>query len=153
MFTLTPITRTHVTRRNPQTNDFYRLMNSFFNDEFFKPSTLEDAASESWQLGLDIQETEKEYILEADVPGFKKEDIHIDFKDQYLVIEAKASNENEETKENYIRRERTQKSYRRTLYMDDVKHDQITAKLDNGVLTIVAPKADKVDTTLKIEVQ
>lgn len=153
MFTLSPISRTHLTRRNPQTNDFYRLMNNFFNDDFFRPSVVEDSASESWQLGLDIQENEKEYILEADVPGFTKEDIQIDFKDQYLIIEAKSNKENEESKDNYIRRERCQRSYRRTLYMDDVQKDQISAKLENGVLTIIAPKAEKVDTSLKIEVQ
>jgi len=153
MFTLSPITRTQLSRRNAQLNDVYHLMNSFFNDDFYKQNYIDGLSLSEEYLRVDIQENEKEYIIEAEVPGVNREDINIDYKDQYLIIEVNTKKENEETKDNYIRRERSQKSCRRTFLMADLQNTNITAKLDNGVLKIFAPKVEKVETSFKIEVQ
>jgi HSP20 family protein len=153
MFTIAPLTKNQLTRRNPQFNDMYHLMNSFFNDEFFGPNRIDSMMSTSQEFGFDIQETENEYILEADVPGVSREEISIEYKDNYMTIEVSSKKESEETKDKYIRRERSQKMYRRSFSLENIVADHITAKLENGVLTINAPKAEKSDSVVKIEVQ
>ena len=72
----------------------------------------------------DITETNDAYKLEADLPGFKKEDIKVDIDDDILVIKAEHSEDKDEKNDNgdYIRRER------------------ITASDENGVLTLTMPK-------------
>lgn len=90
----------------------------------------------------DISEDEKAYILEADLPGIKKDDIHIDINDDSLVISAERKNESEEKKENYIRRERTFGSICRSFDISGVKADEIRASFENGVLKLVMPKKE-----------
>ncbi len=55
----------------------------------------------------DIKDNGKEYVLEAELPGFKKEDIHVDIEDGYMTISAERSNETEkkDDKGNFVRRE------------------------------------------------
>lgn len=153
MFTLTPVTRTQLTRRNPQFTDTYRLLNNFFNDDFFKSNLIDNELTNSQELGFDIQETDTSYILEADLPGVAREEINIEYKDNSLTIDVSSKKDSEESNVNYIRRERSQKTYRRSFLLENIQSDLLTAKLENGVLTIVAPKSEKIDTSIKIEVQ
>ena len=80
--------------------------------------------------------------MESELPGFEKEDINIDIKDDYLTISAEHSSNDEEKDEkgNYIRRERSFGSYKRSFGISDVEHDGISAEYKNGVLTIELPK-------------
>jgi len=54
------------------------------------------------EIRVDIQETEKEIVVEAELPGIKKEDIEITFNDNYLTLKAKRSEEKEEKKKKII---------------------------------------------------
>ena len=92
----------------------------------------------------DIRETEHAYILEAELPGFSKEDISAEVRDGYLTIHAKHSAENDKKDENnnYIRRERSYGSYTRSFDLEGIKSDEISASYKDGVLTMTLPKEE-----------
>ncbi|MGM9632350.1 MAG: Hsp20/alpha crystallin family protein [Eubacteriales bacterium] len=92
----------------------------------------------------DIRETEHSYVLEADLPGFAKEDIHAEVRNGYLTIHAEHKSENDEKdkKGNYIKRERSYGSFSRSFDLDGIKSDEITASYKDGVLELTLPKAE-----------
>lgn len=107
------------------------------------------------QFKTDIRDNGKEYILEADLPGFDKEDINLNIEDGYLTISAehKTNDEEKDEKGNYIRRERTYGSYSRCFDITGINEDEISANFKNGVLELTLPKeAEKETTTKKIEI-
>jgi len=96
-------------------------------------------------MKTDIRETENAYILESDLPGFSREDIHAEIKDGYLTIRAEHKSENENKNESYLRRERSYGSFSRTFDLDGIDAEAITASFKNGVLTLELPKMQKKD--------
>lgn len=90
----------------------------------------------------DVQETDEAYILETDLPGFRKEDIEISIEEDVLTIKAErhAAHENKEEKNNYVRVERSCGTFSRSFEISGVDTDAITAKYENGVLTLTLPK-------------
>jgi HSP20 family protein len=132
MFGLTPYRAHHdVSEFNPF-RDFEELERNFFQNNDL------DA------FKTDIREENGNYILEADLPGFKKEDIHLDLDDDSLVISAERRSENDEKDEkgNYIRRERSFGSFSRSFDVSGIRQDQIKASFENGVLKLTMPKKE-----------
>ena len=121
-------------------NNFF---NDFFGDMFDDPFFNRGYAPQTQLMKTDIRETDGSYELDVDLPGFKKDEIQVQLKDGYLVLSAaKGLDKDEKDKEgNYIRRERYSGSYSRSYYVGDVDRESIKAKLDNGVLSIIVPKA------------
>ena len=93
----------------------------------------------------DITEREKDYVLEAELPGFKKEDINIDIDNNYLTISAerKVENEKKDDKGNLIRCERSYGSFSRSFDITGIQQENITAEYENGVLTLTMPKKEE----------
>lgn len=94
-------------------------------------------------LRTDVKETDEAYKLLVNLPGFKKEDVKVTLKDGYLSINAETSHDTEEKDEEgtYIRKERYCGSCTRSFYVgEDILDDGITAKFDDGVLSIDVPK-------------
>ncbi|CUO92950.1 molecular chaperone [Clostridium disporicum] len=112
------------------------MFNDFFNDDMLSKF------NSSGSFKTDIKETPEEYIVHAELPGVKKEDIKVDYNNNYLTISATRNNESEEKKDNYIRRERSYGSVSRGFYISNVNKDSIKAKFDNGVLNIELPKKE-----------
>ena len=105
-------------------------------------------------MKTDIRETENAYILESDLPGFSREDIHAEIKDGYLTIRAEHKSENEDKNESYLRRERTYGTFTRTFDLEGIDAEAITASFKNGVLTLNLPKLQpKVEDARKVEIQ
>ena len=135
MFEIIPFThRNHVANYNPF-KDLDDFQKAFFGDSLFSRNGMEP-------FRTDIKETESEYLLEADLPGFEKKDIHIDINDDYLTIQAErhSGHEDQDEKKNYVRCERSYGSYSRSFDISGVDADKIAAKYDNGVLTLTMPK-------------
>jgi len=105
------------------------------------------------KVKLDIQEKDTEYMIEAELPGIKREEIYIDFTEGKLNISVKKEDKIDEEKNNYIHKERRTSSMRRSLYLDDAKAEGIKAKLDNGILYITVPKEEKAESTHKIPIE
>ncbi len=92
-------------------------------------------------MKTDIKETEDQYVLAIDLPGFKKEDVKIHLKDGYLNVSASSQNEEEEKDGKYLRRERCTGSMTRSFYVgEDLTEEDVKAKFGNGVLTLALPK-------------
>ncbi len=104
----------------------------------------------------DIKDNGGEYLLEADLPGFKKEDINVNLENNYLTISAerKAENEEKDKKGRYIRCERSYGSFTRSFDVSDVDTDKITASYEDGVLKLTMPKKEKtLPTAKKLEIK
>ena len=105
-------------------------------------------------MKTDIREADGAYILEAELPGFTREDIHAEIKNGYLTIRAERKSESEDNKENYLRRERSFGSFSRTFDLEGIDADAISASFKNGVLTLELPKlAPKAEEARKVEIQ
>lgn len=134
-------------------NDFYNLFDDFFNDSFFNEHLSNSKSQNLARFKVDVKNEENQYVILADLPGVNKDEISIDYKDNQLTIRVDRQEEKEETKDNYLHRERIQSSMERSFYAKDIQGDGISAKLENGVLTIVAPKYVEQDTSYKIPIQ
>ena len=91
----------------------------------------------------DVQETDKEYLLEAELPGFNKEDIKVELNGDYLTIKAEHSNETkDEEKGKYIKQERYFGSYSRSFDVSGIDTDEIKASYKDGILKLNFPKKE-----------
>lgn len=96
-------------------------------------------------MKTDVKETEGAYEVHVELPGYKKEELSLDLEQGYLTVKAVKNSEKEEKKEegNYIRKERYSGSCSRSFYVgEQVKHEDIRAKFEDGVLSLVIPKKD-----------
>ena len=96
-------------------------------------------------MKTDIREKDDAYELDVDLPGFKKDEIKIQLKDGYLTLSAaKGLDKDEKDKKgNYIRRERYAGAMQRSFYVgDDITHEDIKAKFEDGILKLSIPKKD-----------
>jgi HSP20 family protein len=99
------------------------------------------AGGEGWKLALDVVERDDEYVVRADMPGLKPEEVKIDVEDDLLTISAEHEESEEERKDNYVRRERRYGSFSRSLTLPKgVTADEIKATSKNGVVEISVPK-------------
>ena len=90
-------------------------------------------------MRTDIKETEEQYILTVDLPGFKKEEIQISVENDCLTISAQRKPEKEDVR--YLRRERYAGSLRRAFYIGEgVEQEGMKAQFQNGVLRLTLPK-------------
>ena len=93
------------------------------------------------------------YLLEADLPGMKKEDIAIDIDGDNLTIKAERRNEHEEKDKSYVRCERSYGSYQRAFDISGVEVADISAQYNDGVLKLNMPKKSAVVNAKQIEIQ
>ena len=102
----------------------------------------------------DIRDTGDAYLLEADLPGMHKEDIHIDIDGDRMTISAERSASNEQEKDGYIRCERSYGSFSRSFDISGIRADQISASYEDGVLKLTLPKQTKeVPAARRLEIQ
>ena len=97
-------------------------------------------------MKCDVYEKDGAYHIEADIPGFKKDEIQMELNDGVLTISAaKGLDKDEEDKKgNYIRKERYAGSMSRSFYVgENMKEEDIHAKYENGILTLDVPKEQK----------
>ena len=122
---------------------FTREENSLWNYLDNMEKSLFTGFGDMSQFRCDIQDKGDHYLLEAELPGFQKEDIKLDVKDGILTITAehKETNEERDSKGGYIRRERRLGSFTRSFDISGVDEERITAAYKNGVLELSLPKA------------
>ncbi|MDR2888703.1 MAG: Hsp20/alpha crystallin family protein [Lachnospiraceae bacterium] len=121
-------------------------------DDFFSNSGLAGSNSVSDSFKLDVKEKDANYIIEAELPGVEREDIDLDLTKDRLTISVKTATQATDEKEHYLHRERRVASASRTIRLGDGAFDNISAKLDNGLLTITLPKKTPVNTSTKISI-
>ena len=134
----------HLSNRN---ND---LLNPF--DDFFRSFFGADVSTNA--MRVDVKDEGDHYLLEADMPGIKKEDVTIEVNDGVLTISAQTGSTREEKHDNYIFNERRSGSYSRSFTLNGVDEDKISATCESGVLKLTLPKvAEEVKGGKRIEIQ
>jgi HSP20 family protein len=92
---------------------------------------------------VDLKETEEEYEVKVDLPGFKKEEIKVIVSKDKLEINTKVETKEEAEEENYLHRERCARNYyRKVSFINQIDIDAVKTDLTAGVLTITLPKSE-----------
>ena len=111
-------------------------------DRFFESSPFRASGNGMTSPLVDIRETDNSYEITAELPGIKKDDVHVHVDNGVLSIEASTSDEKTEEKDGkIIRKERYSGKMTRSFTLgNNVNESDISANFDNGILTLTVPK-------------
>lgn len=141
MFELTRRNNNHIT-------DYYnpfREMEEFEKRFFVNPFDAFMGSHNLAEFKTDITDEGDHYLLEADLPGFSKENIKLDLNGTTLTIKAERSSKTEEKdKDKVVRCERSYGSYIRQFDVSGIDTDAIKGKYEDGVLKLTLPKKETV---------
>jgi HSP20 family protein len=119
-------------------------LNRMFGEMPTRPPDDEMMAFSGWAPAVDIQENETEYVVKADLPEVKKEDVKVGVEDGILTVEGERKQEKEEKGTKFHRVERSYgKFVRRFALPTEVETDKAQAEFKDGVLNVHLPKAAK----------
>ena len=124
-----------------------------FFDEFMRPffgSMQQDS------MRVDVKDEGDHYLLEAEIPGAKRDDVHVSVDDGVLTISAECNSEKKDAKDDkrYVINERRYGSVERSFSVDNIAEDQISAEFTDGVLKLTMPKKTPEEKTpRKIEIK
>jgi HSP20 family protein len=126
-------------------------MDRLFTQVFGAPGALGTTlrATAQWSPSMDISESDREWCIEADLPGVKKEDMDVEVRDQHLFLRAEIREEAPteppgQSERQYHRRERRYGRFERAFPLpDNVDEDQIRCDFSGGVLRIHLPKSER----------
>ena len=138
MFEMRPYRRNSMSTWNPF-SEMEEMERRLFNNDFFSGRGLAE-------FKTDITDEGDYYELKADLPGFKKEDIHVDVADDRLTVSAErhSNYEDKDKKGNYLRCERSYGSYARSFDISGIDATGIKAAYADGVLRVTLPKQKEV---------
>ena len=132
-----------------RTNSLFNSFDRWMGDGFFGDMEREMAACRT-----DILDKGDKFVLKADLPGFRKEDINIDIEGDRLTLTAEHKEEVNEDKKDYVRRERRYGGLSRSFDIEGIDAGKISASYNNGVLQLELPKlVEAKPETRKIEVK
>lgn len=124
---------------------FERSIRNF--NSFYPFRQMEDMSRSFFNAGpaaslfrTDVCDMGDAYKLEAELPGFNKDDISISVENERMTISVERKADSEENKPNYLRRERFYGSYRRSFDLSGIDADKISASYTDGVLSLELPK-------------
>ena len=139
MFEIRPYRRNQLAGWNPFA-EMEELEKRFFGSGLFDART-------PGNFRTDITDEGASYELRADLPGFNKEDIHLDLSGDNLTISAERHSEHEEQDQQgkFVRCERSYGSFSRSFDVSEVDAENIRAKYENGVLTLTLPKRAQIE--------
>lgn len=124
------------------TDEFERMFPSILRRSLMRSGPGADLYEADWAPAVNVKESDKEYIVTADIPGVEAKDIKVELEDGVLTISGARSEEKKEEKEDFRRIERFEGSFMRRFVMPDAAEpDKVSAKSTNGVLTVRIPKA------------
>lgn len=127
------------------------MFSNLFDDPFFEGWRNMDRAAacdpnmSAGMMSTDVRETDKGYMVDIDMPGFKKDDISLDLQNGYLTVSAHRNSSHEDKDDNgrWLRRERYAGSCSRSFYVgEDVKDSDIHASYKDGTLCLEMPKSE-----------
>lgn len=127
------------------------MFSDLFDDPFFEGWRNMDRAAacdpnmSAGMMSTDVRETDKGYMVDIDMPGFKKDDISLDLQNGYLTVSAHRNSSHEDKDDNgrWLRRERYAGSCSRSFYVgEDVKDSDIHASYKDDTLCLEMPKPE-----------
>lgn len=131
------------------------FLNSFFNDSFWPMHTSwNNELKHSNMPAVNVEETEREYLIEVAAPGLDKKDFKVSVDKDILTIASTLEGKREEKNADFIRREFSYSSFSRSFRLPEgANAEKIKAVHKNGVLTISLPKSEeKVKKAIEIKV-
>ncbi len=134
-------------------DDISSLLNRHFDTYF--PQNMYFKDTEKLSMPIEVADKGKDFEIRAELPGIKKEDLDIDIEKDYLKIKAKKVDETKEEDKNYKHSEFAYGEFSRYIQLpEEIDIDKTEAKLEQGVLTICAPKiTEKKEQTRKLLVK
>lgn len=125
---------------NPRT-----LFDDFFSRELFNWGNNNFSSTLTTLPSVNIKENVESFEVEVAAPGMEKQDFEITIEGNMLTISSSRKNHKEEKEENYVRREFSYQSFRRSIELAEnvVDEERIEAKYENGVLKLTIPKSEK----------
>lgn len=118
-------------------------------DSLFPEYVYSDEISKM-AIPVEIEEKDKEYLLKAEIPGIKKEDLDIDIDKNHIIINAKKEEETKEDTKSFRKSEFHYGEFSRSVYFpEDIDVEKTQAKLEHGILRITAPKVEAEKTNNK----
>ena len=145
---LIPFNMKNPLRKRDGFEDFYNVLDDFFTKPLSGSRSLMNDT-----FKLDIKDEGDKYVIEAELPGVKKEEIDLDLREGRFTISVERKEEKEEKEKDYLHRERRYSSMSRSMYLGDVKDEDISARLKDGVLCIEVPKDEESERTKKIPIE
>lgn len=124
-----------------------------FIENFFDPRLGMRYDPKYTTFKVDIKEDDKTYIVEAELPGVKKQDVSVDLDNKVLRISVKREVKSDESTKGFIHRERCLHSMSRAIGLPSNLSGEAKAKLDNGVLTITIAKLTSRDNARKVAIE
>jgi len=119
-------------------------MDDFIEKFFYGWPSFEKGSDLAWSPRVDVHETDKEILIDVEVPGLDKKDIKVEVKNNTLSISGERKYERKEEKSECCRVERHYGKFERTFGLPDtVQNDKVAATYNNGVLTLTLPKSEK----------
>lgn len=134
-------------------NQLTRPETTSFMDDFFRPFFGLDNFTSTFSV--DVKDEGDKYVLEADLPGVKREDVNVDVNDGVLTISAEWNTEKKESRQHgYVINERRSGRASRSFTLENVKEDEISAEYKDGVLRLTMPKINETEKSpRRIEIQ
>ncbi|HEX3033508.1 MAG TPA: Hsp20/alpha crystallin family protein [Thermodesulfobacteriota bacterium] len=137
-----------ITRWDPwrEFSTLQERINRMFDDTMrgSSPGEREEMERGTWAPAVDIHETEDSYGVKVDLPGVKREDIHIDLKDSTLTLKGEKKFEEKVSRDNYLRVERAYGTFVRSFTLPhNIDVEKINAKYKDGVLELTLPKKEE----------
>ena len=133
------------------------MLDDFFGGDLFGEHNPLYGKNARNLMKTDIREMDDSYEIAVDLPGFKKDEINLDIKNGYLTVSAEKGldKKEEDEKGRVLRQERYAGVCSRSFYVGNVKPEEVKAKYDAGVLSVVVPKVDqkKLSSTSKIAIE
>ena len=113
-------------------------------NELFDETPFAKRCAEEWTPSVDISETEKDFIIEAELPGVELKDINVTISADRLTLKGEKKREEEGKGELYYRTERYYGAFQRVFQLPtQVQDDKIEATFDKGILKITVPKGEE----------
>ena len=140
--------KSYLTRR-PTTlfaDPFFRSLDQFLGDGAFGGNFLANTGStrDGWVPAIDVRETEDAFVFTAELPGLNKEDVAITLEENVLTLSGERKFENEDTKNEFRRIERSFGRFTRSFTLPhEVSSEKVEAKYGDGLLTVTIPKTEK----------
>ena len=117
-------------------------LNHLFGDTRFQRTGEDGMSFSGWSPAVDVEETDKEYLIKADLPDVKKEDVKVELLDGTVTIEGERRQEKEEKGKRFHKIEREYgKFLRRFALPTEVEASKVQAEFENGVLHVHLPKS------------
>ena len=122
--------------------DLSTKLNQWFGPMARRPAGENGMSFADWTPAMDVEETDKEYLLKADLPEMKKEDLKIGIEDDVLTLQGERKHEEEEKGKKFHRIERSYGKFMRQLELpSDVDQRKVKADVKDGVVLVHLPKS------------